>query len=220
MKSKIHEHHNFYNKVVSKTTIKVLSAIVLVVLTATAFKLADYTELEIGKAIPSADVKMMDISGKEVSLADAKGENGLLVMFSCNTCPYVKLSETRIKELSKLTKANKVGFILLNSNEAQRAEEDSLDEMKKYGKSQEYDFYYTVDKNSAVANAFGATKTPHVFLFDKKGLAYRGAIDDNIKSASEEKEHYLKDAIVALAKGEAVKMSSTKSIGCSIKRQE
>ena len=84
-----------------KTTIKVLSAIVLVTLTSTAFKLADYTELEIGKAIPSADVKMMDISGKEISLADAKGENGLLVIFSCNTCPYVKLSETRIKELSK-----------------------------------------------------------------------------------------------------------------------
>lgn len=220
MKSKIHEYSNFYNKVVSKTMIKVLSVIAIVFLTATAFKLADYTELEIGKAIPSADVKMMDISGKEVSLADAKGENGLLVIFSCNTCPYVKLSETRIKELSKLTKANKVGFILLNSNEAQRAEEDSLEEMKKYGKAQGYDFYYVVDKNSAVANAFGASKTPHVFLFDKKGLAYRGAIDDNIKSASEAKEHYLNDAIVAVSKGVAVKMNSTKSIGCSIKRIE
>lgn len=220
MKSKIHEYSNFYNKVVSKTMIKVLSVIAIVFLTATAFKLADYTELEIGKAIPSADVKMMDISGKEVSLADAKGENGLLVIFSCNTCPYVKLSETRIKELSKLTKANKVGFILLNSNEAQRAEEDSLEEMKKYAKAQGYDFYYTVDKNSAVANAFGASRTPHCFLFDKKGLAYRGAIDDNIKSASEAKEHYLKDAIVAVGTGKPVKTNSSKSVGCSIKRVE
>ncbi len=96
-----------------KTIVKTLTAIVVVFITASAFKLADYTELEIGKAMPSADVKMMDISGKEVSLSDAKGENGLLVMFSCNTCPYVKLSESRIKELSKLTKANKIGFILL-----------------------------------------------------------------------------------------------------------
>lgn len=220
MKSKIHEYSNYYNKVVSKTIIKVLSVIAIVFLTATAFKLADYTELEIGKAIPSADVKMMDISGKEVSLSEAKGENGLLVIFSCNTCPYVKLSETRIKELSKLTKANKVGFILLNSNEAQRAEEDSLDEMKKYGKAQGYDFYYTVDKNSSVANAFGASRTPHCFLFDKKGLAYRGAIDDNIKSASEAKEHYLKDAIVAVGTGKPVKTNSSKSVGCSIKRVE
>ena len=203
-----------------KSTIKVLSAVVIIILTSTAFKLADYTELEIGKAIPSADVKMMDISGKEVSLADAKGENGLLVMFSCNTCPYVKLSETRIKELSKLTKANKVGFILLNSNEAQRADEDSLDEMKKYGKAQGYDFYYVVDKNSAVANSFGASRTPHCFLFDKKGLAYRGAIDDNIKSASEAKEHYLNDAVAAVGTGKPVKTNSSKSVGCSIKRVE
>ena len=203
-----------------KTTIKVLSALALVFLTVTAFKLADYTELEIGKAIPSSDVKMMDISGKEVSLAEAKGENGLLVMFSCNTCPYVKLSESRIKELSKLTKANKVGFILLNSNEAQRADEDSIDEMKKYARAQGYDFYYVVDKNSAVANSFGASRTPHCFLFDKKGLAYRGAIDDNIKSASDAKEHFLKDAIVAVGTGKPVKTNSSKSVGCSIKRVE
>ncbi len=203
-----------------KTTIKVLSAIVVVFCAATAFKLADYTELEIGKAIPSADVKMMDVSGKEVSLSDAKGENGLLVMFSCNTCPYVKLSESRIKELSKITKANKVGFILLNSNEAQRADEDSLDEMKKYARAQGYDFYYTVDKNSAVANSFGASRTPHCFLFDKKGLVYRGAIDDNIKSASEAKERYLNDAVVAVGTGKPVKTNSSKSVGCSIKRVE
>jgi len=203
-----------------KTSIKVLIATVAVFSTATAFKLADYTELEIGKAIPSADVKMLDISGKEISLADAKGENGLLVMFSCNTCPYVKLSESRIKELSKLTKANKVGFILLNSNEAQRADEDSYDEMKKYGRAQGYDFYYVLDKNSAVANSFGASRTPHCFLFDKKGLAYRGAIDDNIKSASEAKELYLKDAIVAVGTGKPVKTNSSKSVGCSIKRVE
>lgn len=203
-----------------KSSVKILSAIVIVFFTASAFKLADYTELEIGKAIPSADVKMMDISGKEVSLSDAKGENGLLVMFSCNTCPYVKLSESRIKELSKLTKANKIGFILLNSNEAQRAEEDSFDEMKKYARAQGYDFYYTVDKNSSVANSFGASRTPHCFLFDKKGLVYRGAIDDNIKSASEAKELYLKDAIVAVGTGKPVKTNSSKSVGCSIKRVE
>ena len=203
-----------------KKVINVSTVLAAVFLIAAAFKVADYNELEIGKPIPSADVKMMDISGKEVSLNSAKAENGLLVIFSCNTCPYVKLSESRIKELSKITKANKVGFILLNSNEAQRADEDSFDAMKKYAATQGYDFYYTFDKNSLVANSFGAIKTPHVFLFDKKGLAYRGAIDDNIKSASEAKEHYLKDAIVAVANGETVKMSSTKSIGCSIKRVE
>lgn len=203
-----------------KTGIKVLTAGAIVFLMATAFKLVDYTELEIGKAIPSADVKMMDVSGKEVSLADAKGENGLLVIFSCNTCPYVKLSESRIKEVAKLAKANKIGVILLNSNEAQRADEDSMDEMKKYARAQGYDFYYAVDKSSIIANAFGATRTPHCFLFDKKGLAYRGAIDDNIKSATDAKEHFLNDAIVAVGTGKPVKTNSSKSVGCSIKRVE
>ena len=203
-----------------KKVINVSTVLAVVFLIAAAFKVADYTELEIGKPIPSADVKMMDISGKEVSLNSAKAENGLLVIFSCNTCPYVKLSESRIKELSKITKANKVGFILLNSNEAQRADEDSFDAMKKYAATQGYDFYYTLDKNSLVANSFGAIKTPHVFLFDKKGLVYRGAIDDNIKDANDAKEHYLKDAIVAVGTGKAVKINSSKSVGCSIKRVE
>lgn len=203
-----------------KTGIKVLTAGAVVFLMTTAFKLIEYTELEIGKPIPSADVKMMDVSGKEVSLADAKGENGLLVIFSCNTCPYVKLSESRIKEVAKLAKANKIGVILLNSNEAQRADEDSMDEMKKYAKTQGYDFNYVVDKNSVVANAFGATRTPHCFLFDKKGLAYRGAIDDNIKSATDAKEHFLNDAITSVGTGKAVKTNSSKSVGCSIKRVE
>jgi thioredoxin-related protein len=163
---------------------------------------------------------MMDVSGKEVSLMDVKGANGLLVMFSCNTCPYVKLSEARIKEIAALAKKNKIGVILVNSNEAQRKDDDSYDEMKKYASAQGYDFNYVVDKNSQLANAFGATRTPHCFLFDKKQLVYRGAIDDNIKDANDAKEHYLKDAIVAVASGNAVKTNSSKSVGCSIKRME
>ncbi len=162
----------------------------------------------------------MDVSGKEVSLADAKGENGLLVIFSCNTCPYVKLSEARIKEIAALAKQNKIGVIVINSNEAQREAEDSFDAMKKYASVQGYNFSYVVDKNSQVADAFGATRTPHCFLFDKKALVYRGAIDDNIKEANDAKEHFLKDAIIDVATGKPVKTNSSKSVGCSIKRME
>lgn len=196
-------------------------AAALLFIGASAFMPAVNPEMEIGTPMPNADTKMQDVSGKEVSLADSKGENGLLVMFSCNTCPYVKLSESRIKELGAFTKQNKVGMILINSNEAQRAEEDSFDAMKAYAKAQGYTFSYVLDKNSNLANAFGATRTPHCFLFDKSGkLVYRGAIDDNIKEANDAKEHYLKDAITAIATGKAIKMNSTKSVGCSIKRVE
>lgn len=201
--------------------ITLLSIAIVLATVITAFKPnPTHTELEIGATIPKSDYKMLDVSGKEVTLAEIKKENGLLVIFSCNTCPYVKLSETRIKEVAAFSKRNKIGVILINSNEAQRDAEDSLDEMKKYATAQNYDFNYVVDKNSQLANAFGATRTPHVFLFDKNALVYRGAIDDNIKDAAEAKEHFLKDAIVAVGSGKAVKINSTKSVGCSIKRVE
>ena len=191
-----------------------------VLLVAFAFKAEMAKELEIGAALPEATHKMMDVTGNEVSLTDVKGENGLLVVFSCNSCPYVKLSEARIKEMATVAANNKVGVIIVNSNEGQRDADDSFEEMKKYAKSQFYNFSYVVDKNSHLANAFGATRTPHIFLFDKKGLAYRGAIDDNIKDANDVKEHFLKDAILAVSAGKAVKITSSKSVGCSIKRLE
>lgn len=200
-----------------KKTLQRLSVFTVLILSL-AFKTEVLKELEIGSAIPKSDHKMMDVTGKEISLADVKNENGLLVVFSCNTCPYVKLSEVRIKEIAALAKMNKIGVIIVNSNEAQRDDEDSFDEMVKYAKSQAFDFSYVLDKNSQLANAFGATRTPHIFLFDKKGLAYRGAIDDNIKDAKEAKEHFLKDAIIAVAADKSVKKNSTKSVGCSIKR--
>jgi thioredoxin-related protein len=203
-----------------KKVINVLSVAAMVVLATTAFRPATTVnpELQIGAAVPKENVKMMGVSGNEVSLADAKEEKGLLVIFSCNTCPFVKLSESRIKEAMFQAEANMIGVIIVNSNEAQRKDEDSFDEMKKYAASQGYNCSYVVDKNSELADAFGATRTPHCFLFDKKGLVYRGAIDDNVKDASAAKEHYLKDAIDAVAKGTVVKTNSTKSVGCGIKR--
>ena len=163
---------------------------------------------------------MKNVSNKEVSLNDAKTNKGLLVIFSCNTCPYVKLSETRIKEYSDFCLVNGIGCVLVNSNEAQRNEEDSFDEMVKYYNSQNLKCFYTVDANSKLANAFGATRTPQCFLFNDKELVYKGAIDDNVKDPSAVKAPYLKDALIALSKGTTPSIQETKSIGCTIKRVE
>lgn len=204
-----------------KRAIFLPSVIIVITFLVSGFRMIVGPELEIGKAIPNSDLKMMDVTGKDITLFDVKGENGLLVIFSCNTCPYVKLSESRIKELGVISKENKVGMILVNSNEAQRSEDDSFDAMKIYARTQGYTFNYVLDKNSQLANAFGATRTPHCFLFDKSGkLMYRGAIDDNIKDEKDVKEHFLKDAITAAAAGKPAKTNSTKSVGCSIKRLE
>lgn len=177
-------------------------------------------ELAINQPMPEAAYKMKDVSSKEISLTDAKTDKGLLVIFSCNTCPYVKLSETRIKEYSDFCLANGIGCIIVNSNEAQRTEEDSFDEMVKYHKAQNLKCYYTVDAASKLANAFGATRTPQCFLFNAKGLVYKGAIDDNVKDPAAVKSPYLKDALAAVSKNSVPATQETKSIGCTIKRVE
>ncbi|MCE3258380.1 MAG: alkyl hydroperoxide reductase and/or thiol-specific antioxidant family (AhpC/TSA) protein [Bacteroidetes bacterium] len=177
-------------------------------------------ELALNAAIPQGDYKMKDVSGKEVSLNEIKTAKGLLVIFSCNTCPYVKLSETRIKEYSDLCLSNGIGCIIVNSNEAQRSEDDSFEKMTAYYAAQKLKCPYTVDVKSHLANAFGATRTPQCFLFNAKGLVYKGAIDDNVKDPAAVKAAYLKDAINAVAKGSVPATQETKSIGCTIKRVE
>ena len=177
-------------------------------------------ELALNAAIPQGDYKMKDVSGKTTSLNEVKTAKGLLVIFSCNTCPYVKLSEARIKEYSDYCLANGIGCALINSNEAQRSEDDSFDKMLAYFTAQKLRCTYAVDEKSQLANAFGATRTPQCFLFNAKGLVYKGAIDDNVKDAAAVKAPYLKDALASLLKNETPKTQETKSIGCTIKRLE
>jgi hypothetical protein len=116
--------------------------------------------------------------------------------------------------------ANGIGCALINSNEAQRTEDDSFDEMVKYYSNQKLKCVYTVDDKSQLANAFGAGRTPQCFLFNNKGLIYKGAIDDNVKDPSAVKVAYLKEALSSLVKNEMPKVQETKSIGCTIKRLE
>lgn len=181
--------------------------------------------LEIGDVAPMQDVKMDDVSGRSLSLADLKQANGLLVIFSCNTCPFVVGGEgsegweERYRELAVTAGGTGLGMVLVNSNEAKRGGDDSMDAMKAHAKEKSYRMPYLVDTNSALANAFGARTTPHVYLFDKDmKLVYKGAIDDNHEKASEVKERYLQNAMKNLAAGKAIDPATTKNLGCSIKR--
>jgi len=175
-------------------------------------------EIDLGSKLPSEDIKMLDISGKKISLADAKGENGLLVIFSCNTCPWVKRWEDRYVELAKTYKPKGVGVIAINSNESNFQSSESLDEMRKIAEEKKYNFFYAMDDGSKLAREFGASKTPHVFLFDKNdNLVYRGAVDDNPKTAKKVKKPYVASAIDAMLVGNDIKYASTKALGCGIK---
>ncbi|MGB0929397.1 MAG: thioredoxin family protein [Chitinophagales bacterium] len=176
-------------------------------------------QLELGDKLPMADMAMMDISGKKTAPKDAAMENGLLVTFSCNTCPYVLAWEERYVAAANHALGKKVGVYTVNSNEAKRKDDDSYDAMKTYADKKGYKFSYVVDENSAFANACGATKTPDVFLFNNKmELVYKGAIDDSPKDASTVEVPYLKNAVDNMIEGKPIDPGTTKSIGCSIKR--
>ena len=139
-----------------------VAAIQLLLIALVAFTVA-HKELPIGAALPKADLKMKDISGKGVSLKEAAGTNGLLVMFSCNTCPVVAKNSSRTKEICRYALQNNIGIVLVNSNEATRNEGDSFEDMKQYAKQQSYAWYYVLDENNAVADAFEARRTPECF---------------------------------------------------------
>lgn len=184
-----------------------------------------YKTIELGTDAPLSDRIMMDVSGEEFSLNDLKQENGLCVIFSCNTCPFVVGStgnqgwEGRYNTVAKDCEQYKVGMVMVNSNEARRTAGDSMEDMKKRAKEKAFLSKYVIDNNSELANAFGAKTTPHVFLFDSDmKLVYRGSIDNNHKDPDFVDEAFLFDAIDNLASGEDIDPADTKATGCSIKR--
>lgn len=198
-----------------------LFATLLVAGIVTAFVTKNETPnvLAIGASAPMTEYKLANIDGQSTSLKQLHKENGLLVVFSCNTCPFVIGWEDRYPQLSEICSENKVGMVAVNSNQAKREGDDSLEEMKKHAHEKNYNFSYVVDQNSELANAFGATKTPQCFLFDKDlRLVYTGAIDDNMDDASKVKHRYVENAIAQMRQGRQPDPSTTRAIGCSIKR--
>ncbi len=182
-------------------------------------------DLAIGTFLPAAGHPMKDVSGKETNLKDLMGPNGLLVIFSCHTCPFVIGTENsvgwegRYPEVAAHARANGFGVAFINSNEAKRGSGDGYADMQARYKAKNFAGHYLLDTDHVVADAFGARTTPHVFLFGKDlKLAYKGAIDDNVADPTEVKAHWLRDAIASVANDEAVATPTTRNIGCSIKR--
>jgi len=175
--------------------------------------------LTIGSSLPKPELKMKDVSGKTIAFKDVMKKNGLLVMFSCNTCPVVGKYQSRTLETGKFAIDNEIGVIVLNSNEATRGDGDSYDDMKEYAKEQGYKFNYVVDEKSAMADTFGATRTPELFLFDKTGkLVYHGAIDDNANGPDKVTRQHAKIAMEEMVSGKPVSTTTTRFVGCGIKR--
>jgi hypothetical protein len=178
-----------------------------------------YSGLPLGSSIPKAGIRVKDVSGKEISLQQAKGTNGLLVMFSCNTCPYVIRNQTRTNEVCAYAGNHEIGVVLLNSYAGDRDGGNSFAAMQSYAKAQSYQWYYALDNNNVLADAFGASRTPECYLFDKNGrLVYHGAIDDSPGDPGHVKRHHLHNAIDEMLAGKEISVKETRSVGCSIWR--
>ena len=174
-------------------------------------------ELSIGNEILGVDYILKNIDGNDTSLDELKKSNGILVVFSCNTCPWVIRWQDRYNILSAFSRKNDIGFVAVNSNARLHESVDSMDEMIYHATTNEYGFPYVLDKDAKLAKAFGAMKTPHVYLFNSDNkLVYTGAIDDNAKSAKKVKNNYLMDAVRALGTNKKIKISETKALGLSL----
>jgi len=185
-----------------------------------------FGQLKLKTIAPLADVKMKNTQDGELSLNEAKKEKGLIVAFSCNTCPFVVGTpdfpgwERQYNELHELATKNNIGFVLVNSNEAKRDGADSFVAMTEHAKEKEYTMPYLFDVNSQLANALKAITTPHVYMFNAKmELVYVGSIDNIWDSKRKSDEPYLKNAIQALGEGKKIKTADTAAKGCSIKRK-
>jgi len=190
------------------TTVLALSAIVLV---SAGVKPGD-------KAIAFS---LKNVDETTVSLSDYKDQKGVILVFTCNPCPFAKAYEQRIIQLDEKYAAQGYPVVAINPNDAEISPEDTFSSMQERAEEKGYPFPYLKDETQEIYKAYGATRTPHVFLLENNGgkfrIAYIGAIDDNAMEASAVTQRYLETAIGALIAGEKPNPETTKAIGCTIK---
>lgn len=172
---------------------------------------------------PAPDFSLPDaVSGKNISLADHKGQKAIVLIFTSNYCPYSRLYEDRINNLAGQYKNQGVSFLLINSNDASQNKEESEASMKE--KAQESGLPYLSDKQQVMAKKYGATKTPEVYVLAPQNgnfvVFYSGAIDDNPQIAADVREAYLQQALDSILTGKTAVVKTKRPVGCMIKAKE
>ena len=174
------------------------------------------THLKIGAKLP--EFNLPGIDGKTYSLSAFQDSKILVVMFTCNHCPYVQAYEKRLISLQDDFKDKSVSFVAVNSNDEVNYPEDSFENMIKRAKDKGYNFPYLRDKSQEIAKTFGASYTPEVFVFDQNRiLQYHGRIDDNWQEPNKVTKQNLKEAIEAMLSNKSIERAETQAIGCTVK---
>lgn len=150
--------------------------------------------------------------------SDYADKAALVILFSCNHCPYVQAWEDRMIDIQADYGNKGVQLIAINANDEKKHPDDSFLKMKERAREKGLNFIYLRDESQEVARAYGAERTPEVFLFDQQGtLCYHGSIDDNFRDPRAVKSSYLRDALDAVLDGQAPPISETSPVGCTIK---
>ena len=172
--------------------------------------------LSINSKLPTFNLKGVD--GKFYSPESFPGAYALVIVFSCNHCPYVQAYEGRMIDIQNKYKEKSVHLMAINSNDDVTYPDDSFENMKKRASEQNFNFLYLRDDDQSIAKAFDATHTPEIFVFNKNSeLVYHGKIDDNWQEPERVVNHYLKDALDELLEKKEISVPETYSIGCTIK---
>jgi peroxiredoxin len=172
----------------------------------------------------AADFRLLNVDGNYVSLSDYEDAKGIILIFSCNHCPYVVAYEDRMIELHHEYAAKGFPVVAVNPNDSILVPADSYTKMIERAAEKNFPFDYLLDADQSVFPVYGATRTPHIFLLEKVGdefvVAYIGAIDDNYRDASQVEARFLANAIDALLAGNRPDPDFTRAIGCTIKSQK
>jgi peroxiredoxin len=164
-----------------------------------------------------SDFNLKNVDDRLVSMASLTETKGYILIFTCNTCPYAKMYEDRIIALDAKYKPLGYPVIAINSNDPTQSAGDNFAEMKKRAKAKKFGFPYLLDETQNVAKAYGATRTPEVYVVTKSDsglkLAYSGAIDDNHKDANAAEKKYVETAMAEIMAGSKVQTIFTKAIG-------
>jgi peroxiredoxin len=172
--------------------------------------------LELGAKAPDFNLKGVD--GKMHSLADYAEKKALVVIASCNHCPTVIQYEDRMVEIQRDYANKGVHLIAINGNETDGHPTDSFDHMVERAKQKGFNFAYLRDDTQDVVRAFGAVRTPEVFLFGpERTLLYHGRIDDNAANPKAVKRHDLREALDEVLAGKPVSVANTVHVGCTVK---
>jgi peroxiredoxin len=173
-------------------------------------------KLNIGQRAP--DFVLPGVDGKDHSLTEFKGKRVVVVVFTCNHCPYIQAYEERLLSLQRTFASRGVQFIAINANDSVAYPEDGFDNMVKHAQKKRFNFPYLRDKTQLIARAYGARYTPEAFVLNSLfRVRYIGRIDDNWQHPAKVKSHDLRSAIEAVLAHKKVENPVTHAIGSTIK---